>query len=274
MSAYSSAAALLERVPGWSPRVGIILGSGLGDFAEKLDGAVTIPYADLPGFPEPTVHGHVGTLVAGTVAGVPVACLRGRRHAYEGGDTGEYIRVMIRTLKLVGVKILLLTNAAGSLMPDVPPGSIVAVSDHINMLGFNPLTGPNDDRFGPRFPSVKDAYDPALRRRLHDIAAAENLPLAEGVYLGYGGPSFESPAEIRAFRIMGADLVGMSTVPEVIVARHCGLRVACLSVVTNMAEGMVETAASHDETIAVATQAAGALERLITRFIGACGDAE
>jgi xanthosine phosphorylase len=248
-----------------APRLGIILGSGLGAVAEGLDEAVAIPYTDLPGFPAPSVHGHAGTLALGTLSGVPVACLMGRAHVYEGGDPGA-MRGPVRALKASGAEALFVTNAAGSLRPDVGPGSLMAISDHINLLGANPLTGPNDEAVGPRFPSLRDAYDPELRGLLHATAGLLGVALAEGVYLATAGPSFETPAEIRAFRTLGADAVGMSTVPEVILARHAGMRVAAVSAITNLAEGMGGEALSHEQTLRYANQAAGDLTRLIVAF--------
>ena len=248
-----------------APRLGIILGSGLGAVAEALEDPQVVSYADLPDFPQPSVHGHAGTLALGTLAGVPVACLQGRRHVYEGGDAGA-MRGPVRALKEAGAEALFVTNAAGSLNAEVGPGSLMAISDHINMLGVNPLTGPNDDAIGPRFPSLRDAYDPELRAALHETAAALGIALAEGVYLATAGPSFETPAEIRAFRTLGADAVGMSTVPEVILARHAGLRVVAVSAITNLAEGMGGEALSHEQTLRYANQAAGDLTRLIIDF--------
>jgi xanthosine phosphorylase len=258
--------ALAER----APRLGIILGSGLGAVAEALEDAVTIPYTDLPDFPAPSVHGHAGTLALGTLSGVSVACLQGRRHVYEGGDPGA-MRGPVRALKAAGAEALFATNAAGSLDADVGPGSLMAISDHINMLGVNPLTGPNDDEIGPRFPSLRDAYDPGLRRMLHDAAGSLGVRLAEGVYLATAGPSFETPAEIRAFRTLGADAVGMSTVPEVILARHAGLNVVAVSAITNLAEGMGGEALSHEQTLRYANAAAGDLTRLIIEFCAVFG---
>jgi xanthosine phosphorylase len=253
-----------------APRLGIILGSGLGAVADALEDAVTIPYTELPDIPAPSVHGHAGTLALGTLSGLPVACLQGRRHVYEGGDPGA-MRGPVRALKDAGAEALLVTNAAGSLDPEVGPGSLMAISDHINMLGVNPLTGPNDDAVGPRFPSLRDAYDPELRRTLHATAASLGIALAEGVYLATAGPSFETPAEIRAFRTLGADAVGMSTVPEVILARHAGLRVAAVSAITNLAEGMGGEELSHEQTLRYANAAAGDLTRLIIAFCGELG---
>jgi xanthosine phosphorylase len=253
-----------------APRLGIILGSGLGAVAEALEDAETISYADLPEFPAPSVHGHAGTLALGTLAGVPVACLQGRKHVYEGGDPGA-MRGPVRALKAAGAEALFVTNAAGSLNAEVGPGSLMAISDHINMLGVNPLTGPNDDAIGPRFPSLRDAYDPELRAVLHETAQELGIPLAEGVYLATAGPSFETPAEIRAFRTLGADAVGMSTIPEVILARHAGLKVVAVSAITNLAEGMGGEALSHEQTLRYANQAAGDLTRLIIGFSEAFG---
>jgi xanthosine phosphorylase len=248
-----------------APRLGIILGSGLGAVADALEDAVAVPYTELPDFPQPSVHGHAGTLALGRLSGLPVACLQGRAHVYEGGDPGV-MRGPVRALKAAGAEALFVTNAAGSLNREVGPGSLMAISDHINLLGVNPLTGPNDDAVGPRFPSLRDAYDPELRGNLHAAAEDLDIALAEGVYLATAGPSFETPAEIRAFRTLGADAVGMSTVPEVILARHAGLRVVAVSAVTNLAEGMGGEELSHEQTLRYANRAAGYLTRLIIEF--------
>ena len=261
-----AAAAVIEReAAGRRPRLGLILGSGLGGLADALQDATAIGYADLPGFPEPGVAGHGGKLILGTLEGLPVACLQGRRHVYEGGDPGA-MRAPVRALRRAGAVALLVTNAAGSLRPSSPPGSLMAISDHINLLGVNPLTGPNDDAVGPRFASMRDAYDPALRGVLRQCAARLGIALPEGVYLATHGPSFETPAEIRAFRTLGADAVGMSTVPEVILARHCGLRVAAVSAITNLAEGMGGETLSHEQTLRNADVAARDLTRLVAAF--------
>ena len=257
---------MIERIAARSPRLGIVLGSGLGAVAEALEDAEVIPYTELADFPAPSVHGHAGTLALGTLSGLPVACLQGRRHVYEGGDPGA-MRGPVRALKAAGAEAIFVTNAAGSLNAAVGPGSLMAISDHINMLAVNPLTGPNDDAIGPRFPSLRDAYDPELRATLHAVAGELGVTLAEGVYLATAGPSFETPAEIRAFRTLGADAVGMSTVPEVILARHCGLRVAAVSAITNLAEGMGGEALSHEQTLRNADVAAADLRRLVTAFL-------
>jgi xanthosine phosphorylase len=266
-SGRAAAEAIAERAPGVTPRLGMVLGSGLGGLADSVGDAVPIPYGELPGYPQPGIAGHEGRLLVGTLAGLPVACFQGRAHIYEGvGAAG--MAAPIRSLRLAGADMLLVTNAAGSLRAEVGPGSLMAISDHINLLGVNPLTGANDDGVGPRFPSLRDAYDPVLRARLQTAAAGLGMPLPEGVYLATAGPSFETPAEIRAFRTLGADAVGMSTVPEVILARHCGLRVVAISAITNLAEGMGGDELSHEQTLRYAVTAAEALSRLIERFCG------
>jgi xanthosine phosphorylase len=268
--AEAAAAVIAERATE-TPRLGIVLGSGLGGVAEALEGGREIAYGELPGFPAPGIAGHAGRLVLGRLAGLPVACLLGRRHVYEGptrpGDAAAAgMAVPVRALRLAGAEVLLATNAAGSLREENGPGSLMAIADHINLLGVNPLTGPNDDDVGPRFPSLRDAYDPELRSLLQAAARRLGLRLPEGVYLATAGPSFETPAEIRAFRTLGADAVGMSTVPEVILARHCGLRVAAVSAITNLAEGMGGEPLSHEQTLRFAAAAAEDLTRLIAAF--------
>jgi xanthosine phosphorylase len=248
------------------PRVGIVLGSGLGAVAEAVQGAVTVSYEELPGFPRPTVAGHAGSAVLGHIGSVPVAVFQGRAHLYEGGAM-DLIRTPIRTLREAGAEILVLTNAAGSLREEVGAGSLMAITDHINMTGKNVLAGPNDEAIGPRFPSLRDAYDPQLLAGLRAAAQATGVTLHEGVYLAVEGPTFETPAEIRAFRTMGADAVGMSTVHETIVARHCGLRVAAVSAISNLAEGMQDEPLSHEQTLRDAARAANDLAPLITRFV-------
>jgi xanthosine phosphorylase len=254
-----------------APRLAVVLGTGLGAVADAVVAPVILPYTELPGFPLSAVAGHENRLVLGTFAGLPVACLQGRVHVYE--DAGfAAMTVPIRALQRAGIATLLLTNAAGSLRPAVGPGRLMLIADHINLQPGNPLTGANDAAFGPRFPSLRDAYDPILRARMRENARRLSIDLAEGTYLACGGPSFETPAEIRAFRILGADAVGMSTVPEVILARHCGLRVCAVSVITNLAEGMTPDSPSHAQTLAVAERAAGDLARLIAAFCGEMAD--
>jgi purine-nucleoside phosphorylase len=249
--------------------IGIVLGSGLGAVADAVEDPVTIAYDDLPGFPRPTVAGHAGRVVRGTIGGVAVAVLQGRAHLYEGGPASSIVEP-IRWLKSAGAELVVLTNAAGSLRADVGPGSLMAITDHINLTGVNLLAGPNDEEIGPRFPSLRDAYDPALLAHLRAAAAAVGVPLAEGVYLAVTGPSFETPAEIRAFRTMGADAVGMSTVQETILARHCGLRVAAISAITNLAEGMSDTPLSHEQTLRDGERAATELTKLLLNFVPRC----
>jgi len=260
-----AAAVVRDRAGDLAPRVGLVLGSGLGAVADGLSDRVEVPYGDLPGFKRSTVGGHAGTLVLGRHGATAVAVLSGRAHVYEGSDP-SHITTPIRTLKALGCEALILTCAAGSLDPANGPGSLVLISDHINLQGFNPLVGPNDDAIGPRFPSLAGLYDADLRARLQ---AASPEPLAEGVYLAVSGPSFETPAEIRAFRTLGADLVGMSTVPEAIVAAHCGLPVAAVAAVTNLAEGMGGVALSHEQTLAEAARGGERLSTVLAGFLEA-----
>jgi homotetrameric cytidine deaminase len=254
------------RLPGFTPRIGLILGSGLGGIAAAIENATAIDYADLPGFPRPGVEGHAGQLVLGRLGGVDVACLQGRVHLYEGMPAAA-VNVLPRTLKALGCETLILTNAAGSLRPEIEPGALALIEDHINLLGHNPLLGPNDAAVGLRFPDMSEVYDRDLRARAQAVAARLGIPLRSGVYLATLGPSFETPAEIRAFRALGAELVGMSTVPEAISARHCGLNVLGFSIVTNLAAGLTDQALSHEQTLAVAAQAADRLRRLLVGLL-------
>jgi purine-nucleoside phosphorylase len=247
---------------GAAPRYGLVLGSGLGHLADAISG-VAIEYASLPGFPHAGVSGHNPKLVIGELEGTRVAVFGGRAHYYESGK-GDAMRLPLEVLKALGAEALILTNAAGSMRPDIPPGDLMLLNDHINFSGLNPLIGePSDARFVP----MKDAYDPGLRRALSAAAAAEGIELKDGVYAWYSGPSFETPAEIRAIRTLGADAVGMSTVPEVILARFLGLKVAAISTVTNMAAGLSEEAISHEHTKAMAPLGAAKLERILRRFL-------
>ncbi|MBZ0128807.1 MAG: purine-nucleoside phosphorylase [Rhodobacteraceae bacterium] len=256
-------AALIRARAGDAPvRFGLILGSGLGHLAGAVTGTA-IDYADLPGFPHAGVSGHNPKLVVGDLEGVRVAVFGGRAHYYESGR-GDAMRLPLEVLKALGAEALVLTNAAGSMRADIPPGDLMLLSDHINFSGLNPLIGePTDARFVP----MKDAHDPGLRAALQAAAKAEGLALASGVYAWYSGPSFETPAEIRAIRILGGDAVGMSTVPEVILARFLGLRVAAISTITNMAAGMSDEQISHDHTKAMAPIGAAKLERILRRFL-------
>jgi purine-nucleoside phosphorylase len=251
---------------GGFPRVAVVLGSGLGGVADALTDPVVVPYAELPGFPRLTVEGHAGQVSIGALGGVRVALLQGRAHLYEGGDP-EAIRTPVRALRTAGAEILVLTNAAGSLRPQVGPGRLMAIADHINLSGTNILIGPNDPAVGPRFPALREAYDPGLRASLREVARSLGIELAEGVYLAVSGPSFETAAEIRAFGILGADAVGMSTVHETIVARHCGLRVAAISAITNLAEGLSHVELSHEQTLRDGERAGRDLTRLLLGFV-------
>lgn len=258
-------AALIRDRAGAAPvRLGLVLGSGLGHLADAVDG-VAVPYADLPGFPHAGVSGHVPKLVVGDLEGVRVAVFGGRAHYYETGDPAA-MRLPLAVLKALGAEALILTNAAGSMRPGIGPGDLMLLSDHINFSGLNPLIGePTDARFVP----MTEAHDPALRAGLKAAAAAEGVALPEGVYAWYSGPSFETPAEIRAIRALGADAVGMSTVPEVILARFLGLRVAAISTVTNMAAGLSDEQISHAHTKAMAPLGAAKLERVLRAFLRA-----
>jgi purine-nucleoside phosphorylase len=249
------------------PPLAIVLGTGLGAFADEARDAIAIPYADITDFPLPTVEGHAGRLVVGEIEGRRVALFQGRGHYYERGDAGA-MRGAIQAFRRLGGETLLLTNAAGGLNKDWPPPSLVAITDHINFAGANPLIGETGmDRFVP----LTRAYDEALRAELREAARAAGVELHQGVYMWFSGPSFETPAEIRAARILGADLVGMSTVPEVILARRQGLRCAAVSVVTNFAAGVSGGDPSHEETQDFANRAADAFKRLLRGFIRAHG---
>ena len=241
-----------------APKLALILGSGLGNLADTVDG-VSIPYADLPGFPHAGVSGHVSKLVIGDLEGVRVAVLGGRSHYYEHGRS-DAMRLPLEVMCALGVEGLIVTNAAGSLVPEMPTGSIMALTDHINFSGLNPLIGEATDS---RFVPMMDAYDPAFRATLGTAAKATATELHEGVYAWYSGPSFETPAEIRAIRTLGADAVGMSTVPEVILGRFLGLRCAGISTITNMAAGLSDEAISHDHTKAMAPLGASKLETVL-----------
>lgn len=269
-----AAAVIKQRLGGAVPRVAAVLGSGLGPVAEHLTGPVTIDYADLPGFPKPSVSGHVGRMLAGDLDGRRVLILQGRAHAYEGHPLAD-LALPVRALRAAGVEILVLTNAAGSLRAEVGPGRLMLITDHINWSGLSPLTGPNDETIGPRFLDMSAAYDPKLAEAMRRAGVDAGIDLAEGVYAWFPGPSFETPAEIRAFGILGADAVGMSTVPEVLAARHCGLRVAAVSGITNLAAGMVAGAAlDHAHTLVQSGALAGDMGRLLAGFLARIGDAD
>jgi inosine/guanosine/xanthosine phosphorylase family protein len=262
----SGAAALQARFGDGFPKTVIVLGSGLGRFAAALTGATSIPYADIPGFSRSTVAGHSGNLIVGKAGEAPVAVMQGRIHAYEG-NAPQAIAAPIRILRKMGVERLVLTNAAGGLRPDMKPGTLMIIEDHINFSGFNPLIGPNDDNIGPRFPDMTDAYDPHLRALLAQAAREAGVSVKSGVYLFTLGPNFETAAEVRMYAKLGADAVGMSTVPECLVARHCGMKVAGVSIVTNFATGIATQPLSHHETLTEAERAAENLEQLLLVFL-------
>ena len=243
---------LLEKVA-LRPEIALVLGSGLGDYADTLEEAVKIPYRDIPNFPQPTVEGHAGAFVFGKKQGKPVVVAQGRVHYYEGLPMQE-ITLPIRVLAAMGVKTLVLTNAAGGVNLSYTPGTLMLIADHINFSGANPLIGPNLEKFGPRFPDVSDLYTAALREKIKTRAAQANIPLAEGVYLMCSGPNYETPAEIRAFRTLGEDAVGMSTVPEALVAGHSGLQVVGVSCITNMAAGVLPVKLNHAEVVETAAK--------------------
>ena len=254
-----------SRITVW-PTVAVVLGSGLGPFAERLADAAVIPYAEIPGWPQSTAVGHAGKLVVGLLDGLRVAALSGRVHLYEG-YTAQQVVFGIRTLGLLGIESLVLTNAAGAVNTSYEPGQLVLIADHINLLGQNPLTGPNDENLGPRFPDMTEAYS----RRYREIARAAGhdmgLDLAEGVYAALPGPSYETPAEIRYLKAIGADLVGMSTVPETIAATHMGLKVLGISCVTNMAAGVTEKKLDHREVLEIGERAKDSIIDLLRRTL-------
>ncbi|MEM7568418.1 MAG: purine-nucleoside phosphorylase [Pseudomonadota bacterium] len=259
------AAAMRDKHSGAFPKTALVLGSGLGPFGEEIELETIIPYGEIPGFPQSTVAGHEGRFLIGKAAGHPVICMQGRVHLYEGYPA-SLLAVPIRVLKTLGIERLILTNAAGSIRPDMPPGSLMMITDHINLSGQNPLIGPNADDFGPRFHDVSEAWTPALQEALLDASAASGVALHRGVYLQVTGPNFETPAEIRAFGRLGADAVGMSTVPEVLVASHSGMQVAGISLITNMAAGLSPVELTHTETIEEAEKAYEKIKALLQAF--------
>lgn len=248
------------------PRVAVVLGSGLGAFADALENATVTPYADIPGWPQSTAIGHAGKLIVGAVAGTPVAVLAGRAHLYEG-YTAQQSVFGIRALKKMGVESLILTNAAGGINEKYYAGSLVLISDHINLLGQNPLTGPNDETLGPRFPDMSEAYSKHYRDIARAAGKEMDLDLPEGVYAAVPGPSYETPAEIRYMRTIGADLVGMSTVPETIAANHLGMKVLGISCVTNAAAGVLDQKLNHAEVLEVGERMKDTLIELLRRIV-------
>ena len=265
LTRLDEAAAVVRTRTFVQPAVGVVLGSGLGAFADSLEDAAEVPFDQIPHFPAATVAGHKGSLVVGRVGGVPVAALKGRVHAYEGHSLADVV-FPVRVLGRVGIRALVLTNAAGAINPEFRPGELMILSDHINLLG-NPLAGPNEARLGPRFPDMSNAYDRTLRERAAAACAAAGATAHEGVYIAVPGPSYETPAEIRMARTLGADAVGMSTVPEVIAARHMGMRVLALSCLTNMAAGVSERPLDHRDVLAVTDRLKSTLLDVLTRVV-------
>jgi purine-nucleoside phosphorylase len=261
-----AAVARIRDETGIEPRVGLVLGSGLGGLVNDVEDRVEIPYSEIPDWPVSTAIGHAGKLVLGTLAGVPVAVMCGRAHLYEG-ISADRVAFGVRVLGRLGIRTLVVTNAAGGINLDYRPGLLVLISDHVNLQGTSALVGPNDDAVGPRFPDMSDAYDPELRALARETAARLGIELAEGVYGAWLGPQFETPAEIRFMRAVGGDLAGMSTVQEVIAARHLGIRVLGVSVVTNMAAGVLPEKIDHEAVLEVGARAAGSLIVLLRELV-------
>ena len=270
MSAFDQATEAAEWLRGHGcggAEVAVVLGSGLGDFADHLGDSFTIPYGDIPQWPRPSVMGHAGKLVGGTAAGKRVLALSGRVHHYEGHPMDK-VTFAVRALGRLGVKRIILTNAAGGISPNCARGALMVIDDHINFMGANPLVGPNDERFGLRFPDMTYVYSPRLRRLADEAAQALGMTIQHGVYLAVLGPSYETPAEIRAFRTLGADAVGMSTVPEAIAARHMGIEVLGISCITNAAAGVFPEPLHHAEVMETTQQVKGQFIGLLEGIIG------
>ncbi len=248
------------------PAIGLVLGSGLGAFAQSLEKPVTIPYREIPHFPVSTAIGHAGDLVVGTSGGVPVAVMAGRVHHYEGYSLQDVV-FPVRVLGRFGVKTLILTNAAGSVNVNYKPGELMVIDDHINYMGGHPLVGPNDEQLGPRFFDMSEAYDPKLREIAEQACGKAGVPVRHGVYIAFTGPSYETPAEIRMARTLGADAVGMSTVPEVLAARHMGMRVLGISCITNMGAGVLKKKLDHREVLEVGDKVKAGLMDVLGRII-------
>ena len=246
--------------------IALILGSGLGDFADEFADAVSLPYREIPGFVSSTAQGHVGSLVIGKIEGVPVLAMQGRVHYYEG-YTLEEVTFPIRTFKLLGIKTLILTNAAGGIDVQLSQGALMVISDHLNLMGVNPLRGRNEERFGPRFPDMSEVYSRELQELATEEARTLGITVRRGIYAALPGPSYETPAEIHMLRAFGADAVGMSTVPEAIVARHMGMKVLGLSCITNMAAGISETPINHEEVIETGQKVRETFTQLLRRVI-------
>ena len=249
------------------PRIAIVLGSGLGSFADDFEDAEAIPYEDIPGFVRSTAQGHAGRLVIGKIDGIPVLAMQGRVHYYEGYSLEE-VTFPIRTFGLLGIKTLVLTNASGGINVELTQGALMVISDHVNLMGVNPLRGPNDERFGPRFPDMSAVYAPALQELVVEEAKAIGVEVRRGIYGALTGPSYETPAEIHLLRNLGADAVGMSTVPEAIVARHMGLEVLGISCITNMAAGVLPQPLRHEEVMETARRVRGQFIALLEGIVG------
>jgi len=261
-SAYQAAQILQEKYPHFAPKLGIVLSSGLDKLVLELTEKLTIDYQELPGFPRLTVKGHAGKLHLGYLNQLPVVCLEGRTHTYES-NSYEAVKTYIRTLKLLGCEYFIATNVSGSMREDFAPGDLVLIRDHINFQPGNPLTGPNDDDFGPRFFPLDEAYNPVLNLLIQNAANDLNITLHEGVYISVLGPNYETAAEIRAFQRLGADVVGMSTVPEVLTANHCGLKTSVIATITNYATGLTQVGHSHDAVVKKAAESAQRVCQLI-----------
>lgn len=257
---------ILSPLCGENCNIGLILGSGLGEYAERIENKRFVGYHEFPGFPQSRVEGHKGRFVIGELFGKTVVCMQGRFHYYEGYEQSQ-IALAVRVMKRLGVQKLLLTNAAGGVNLDFAPGDLMLISDHINFSGSNPLFGPNDDDFGPRFPDQSNVYDRDLRARVRAAANAAGVPLREGVYMMFSGPAFETPAEIVLARTVGASAVGMSTVPEAMTAAHCGIQTVGISLITNMAAGVQNQALTHEEVQQTAAAASEKFTRLVDRII-------
>lgn len=268
----AAAAFVRERIGDREPSVGLILGSGLGSFADRLEDPVVVEYGDIPHFPVSSVVGHAGRLVVGSMRGVSCVAMQGRTHYYEG-KSARLISFPARTLITLGARTLIITNAAGGVNADFEPGTLMLISDHLNLLPDNPLRGANDERLGPRFPDMTRAYAPELRELARAAAAELGVELAEGVYASLPGPTYETPAEVRMLRTLGADATGMSTVPEVIVANHMGAKVLGISCITNKAAGMSDAPLSHDEVTETATRVRATFESLLEGILARIGGA-
>lgn len=249
------------------PEVLIVLGSGLGDFANEVENRLEINYADIDGFPVSTVSGHKGKLIAGKVCGKEVLCMQGRVHLYEG-YAPSLIADIIKAFKLIGIKTMVVTNAAGSLKKDIKPGTLMLITDHLNMSGFNPLIGANDERYGPRFPNMNNVYCAEYQKKAERIAENNDIELNKGVYCMVSGPAFETPAEVKLYAILGADANGMSTVPETMSAVYCGIKVLGISAITNYCTGVEGGYPTHDETLKNAAKTAEDMTKLVKSFIG------